>query len=53
MEENNDTFEGHSTIQFNHQMIIYGGLWIDTEVGNHGYDNQVYILETDEFIAKD
>ncbi|WP_445637190.1 Galactose oxidase [Nostoc sp. DSM 114161] len=43
---------GHSTIKFNSQMIIYGGLWIDTEAGNHSYDNQVYILETDEFIAK-
>ncbi|MBW4673753.1 MAG: hypothetical protein KME52_06940 [Desmonostoc geniculatum HA4340-LM1] len=36
---------GHSTIQFKHQMIIYGGLWIDTQAGNHSYDNQVYILE--------
>jgi Kelch motif len=37
---------GHSTIQFDHQMIVYGGLWIDTEEGNHSYDNDVYILET-------
>jgi Galactose oxidase, central domain/Kelch motif len=37
---------GHSTIQFNHQMIVYGGLWIDTEEGNNSYDNDVYILET-------
>ncbi len=37
---------GHSTIQFNHQMIIYGGLWIDTSAENHSYDNDVYILET-------
>jgi len=35
---------GHSTIQFNQQMIVYGGLWIDTEGGNNTYDNDVYIL---------
>ncbi len=37
---------GHCIIQFNHQMIVYGGLWIDTYAGNHQYDNNVYILET-------
>jgi hypothetical protein len=36
---------GHSTIQFNQQMIVYGGLWIDTEGGNNSYDNDVYVLE--------
>ncbi|MBD2440140.1 kelch repeat-containing protein [Nostoc sp. FACHB-110] len=36
---------GHSTIQFNHQMIVYGGLWIDTWCGNNSYDNEVYVLE--------
>ncbi|MBW4642744.1 MAG: hypothetical protein KME23_07050 [Goleter apudmare HA4340-LM2] len=36
---------GHSTIQYNRQMIVYGGLWIDTEGGNNSYDNDVYILE--------
>lgn len=36
---------GHSTIQFNQQMIIYGGLWIDTQAGNNSYDNDVYILQ--------
>ncbi|MBD2596167.1 hypothetical protein H6G74_17810 [Nostoc spongiaeforme FACHB-130] len=36
---------GHSTIQFNQQMIVYGGLWIDTWAGNNSYDNEVYILE--------
>lgn len=36
---------GHSTIQFNHQMIVYGGLWIDTSAGNNSFDNDVYILE--------
>ncbi|HIK06183.1 MAG TPA: hypothetical protein IGS40_15945 [Trichormus sp. M33_DOE_039] len=36
---------GHSTIQFNQQMIVYGGLWIDTYAGNNSYDNAVYVLE--------
>jgi hypothetical protein len=36
---------GHSTIQFNHQMIVYGGRWIDTYAGNDRYDHNVYILE--------
>lgn len=36
---------GHSTIQFNQQMIIYGGLWIDTWSEHNSYDNEVYILE--------
>jgi hypothetical protein len=37
---------GHSTIQFHQQMIIFGGIWLDTYCGNHQHDNDVYILET-------
>ncbi|MBW4512352.1 MAG: hypothetical protein KME64_38545 [Scytonematopsis contorta HA4267-MV1] len=36
---------GHSTIQFNHQMIIFGGFWFDPPDGLYNYDNDVYILE--------
>ncbi|MBD2663996.1 hypothetical protein B6N60_03601 [Richelia sinica FACHB-800] len=37
---------GHSTIQFHQQMIIFGGIWLDTYCGNHQHDNDVYILES-------
>ncbi|BAY09504.1 Kelch repeat-containing protein [Calothrix sp. NIES-2098] len=36
---------GHSTVQFNRQTIVYGGLWIDTYTGNNSYDRDVHILE--------
>lgn len=37
---------GHSTLQFNQKMIIFGGLWIDTYSGNNTFDTDVYILES-------
>jgi|GEM_PF-3160033 hypothetical protein len=36
---------GHSTIQFNHQMIIFGGFQFDPPDGINNYDNDIYILE--------
>lgn len=36
---------GHSTIQFNHQMIVFGGFWFDAPDGICNYDNDIYILE--------
>ncbi|HLP92253.1 MAG TPA: kelch repeat-containing protein [Nostocaceae cyanobacterium] len=35
----------HTTIQYNQQTIIFGGLWLDTWCGNHSYDHDVYILK--------
>ncbi len=36
---------GHSTIQFNHQMIVFGGLWFDAPDGTYDCDRDIYILE--------
>jgi hypothetical protein len=36
---------GHSTIQFNDQMIVFGGFWFDAPDEIPDYDNDVYILE--------
>lgn len=37
---------GHATIQYAGNMIVFGGLWLDTFYGNHCYDNNVYILKS-------
>ncbi len=36
---------GHSTIQVDRQIIVFGGFWFDAPGGIPDYDNDVYILE--------